>query len=254
MTSHEDLSPTIYICDEEQAEPNYNGRRCGKHLPRSLNNGVEESDSDVVSDTYFSDHGEDHGLEHQQASIKQDAPEVESDRPPNRSERSNSRVLEEVVNSVDKSSSESINNGIKLKECGSILEILEEMITVGQTMGFSLEGGILCTWDTNFFKKEQHIISDNFVALYGTWIPNRQKLLLISAYAPQSASSKRMLWSYLASLITSCNGERLIMGDFNELEGYSFTWAHPSATKMSLPGFDDLVTKSWNSFVLDDSN
>nr|GFB61052.1 RNA-directed DNA polymerase, eukaryota [Tanacetum cinerariifolium] len=39
-----------------------------------------------------------------------------------------------------------------------------------------------------------------------------------------------------------------------QLEGYSFTWAHPSATKMSLPGFDDLVTKSWNSFVLDDSN
>nr|GFD51324.1 hypothetical protein [Tanacetum cinerariifolium] len=45
------------------------------------------------------------------ASIKQDAHEVESDRPPNRSERSNSRVLEEVANSVDRSSSESINNG-----------------------------------------------------------------------------------------------------------------------------------------------
>nr|GEW14418.1 RNA-directed DNA polymerase, eukaryota [Tanacetum cinerariifolium] len=38
------------------------------------------------------------------------------------------------------------------------------------------------------------------------------------------------------------------------LEGYSFTWAHPSATKMSLPGFDDLVTNSLNSFVLDDFN
>nr|GFD32908.1 hypothetical protein [Tanacetum cinerariifolium] len=126
----------------------------------SLNNGVEESDSDVVSDTYFGDNGEDQGLEHQHgkssnakevsnakkvsfdpfniydlldkrtkevrttgmttsipyppsfthvnknpASIKQDAPEVESDRPPNRSERSNSRVLEEVTNSVDRSSS-----------------------------------------------------------------------------------------------------------------------------------------------------
>nr|GFA87258.1 RNA-directed DNA polymerase, eukaryota [Tanacetum cinerariifolium] len=127
----------------------------------SLNNGVEESDSDVVSDTYFGDNGEDQSLEHQQgesfnskevssdpfniydlldkrtkevrttdtttsipyppgftpvneipASIKQDAPEVESDRPPNRFERSNSRVLEEVANFVDKSYSESINNGI----------------------------------------------------------------------------------------------------------------------------------------------
>nr|GFD27168.1 hypothetical protein [Tanacetum cinerariifolium] len=78
------------------------------------------------------------------SSIKQDAPEVESDRPPNRSERSNSRVLEEVANSVDRSSSESINNGIKLKKGGSNLEILEELITVGQTMGFSMEG---CTKD-----------------------------------------------------------------------------------------------------------
>ncbi|GJT93547.1 RNA-directed DNA polymerase, eukaryota [Tanacetum coccineum] len=75
-----------------------------------------------------------------------------------------------------------------------------------------------------------------------------------------------MLWSYLESLITSWNGESLIMGDFNEvrcieerwesvfnshganafnsfisnsglndiqLEGFSFTWAHPSTTKMS---------------------
>nr|GEV99388.1 hydroxycinnamoyl-CoA quinate/shikimate transferase [Tanacetum cinerariifolium] len=158
----------------------------------SLNNGVKESDSEVVSDMYFGDNGEDHGLEHQHgessnakevfsdpfniyglldkrtkevkttgtttsipyppgftpinenpASIKQDAPEV-ADRPPNRSERSNSRVLEKVANSVDRSSSESINNGIKLKEDGSILEILEVMVTVGQTMGFSMEG---CTKD-----------------------------------------------------------------------------------------------------------
>nr|GEW70705.1 RNA-directed DNA polymerase, eukaryota [Tanacetum cinerariifolium] len=69
---------------------------------------------------------------------------VESDQPRNRSKRSNSRVLEEVTNSVDRSSSESINNRIKLKEGGSILEILEEMITVGQTMGFSMKG---CTKD-----------------------------------------------------------------------------------------------------------
>ncbi|GKB12295.1 RNA-directed DNA polymerase, eukaryota [Tanacetum coccineum] len=330
----------------------------------------------------------------------QDIPEAESVRPPSRSARSNSRVLEEAENSVDRVSSESFSNGVKIKEGGSILEILEEMITVGQTMGFSMEGlgskakkdwikeliskhkvsflsiqetkmesvsamevkflwgnyffdhiiseasgnsgGILCAWDTNFFKKDHHTISDNFIALYGTWIPNNQKLLIISVYAPQSVSSKRMLWSYLESLITSWNGESLIMGDFNEvrcieerwgsvfnshganafnsfisnsglndiqLEGFSFTWAHPSATKMSkldrflmsngllsafplisaicldrhlsdhrpillkevfsdfgptpfrfyhswleLPGFDDLVSKSWNSFTLDDSN
>ncbi|GJT52969.1 RNA-directed DNA polymerase, eukaryota [Tanacetum coccineum] len=120
--------------------------------------------------------------------------------------------------------------------------------------------------DTNFFRKDHHIVSDNFVALYGMCIPYKLKLLLISVYAPQSRSSKRMLWSYLASLIANWNGESLITGDFNEvrsieerwgsvfnvqgatefnsfisnsglldiqLEGYSFTWAHPSTTKMS---------------------
>ncbi|GJR55022.1 RNA-directed DNA polymerase, eukaryota [Tanacetum coccineum] len=127
-------------------------------------------------------------------------------------------------------------------------------------------GGILCTWDSSIFHKEHHIISDNFVALYGTWIPNQLKLLVISVYAPQSLSSKQMLWSYISSLIVRWNGECLVMGDFNEvrckeerwgstfnahganvfntfisssglidvqLEGYAFTWAHPSASKMS---------------------
>ncbi|GJX72534.1 RNA-directed DNA polymerase, eukaryota [Tanacetum coccineum] len=56
------------------------------------------------------------------------------------SARSNSRVLEEAENSVDRVSSESFSNGVKIKEGGSILEILEEMITVGQTMCFSMEG------------------------------------------------------------------------------------------------------------------
>ncbi|GJV46815.1 RNA-directed DNA polymerase, eukaryota [Tanacetum coccineum] len=266
----------------------------------------------------------------------QDIPEAESVRPPSRSARSNSRVLEEAENSVDRVSSESFSNGVKIKEGGSILEILEEMITVGQTMGFSMEGlgskakkdwikeliskhkvsflsiqetkmesvsamevkflwgnyffdhiiseasgnsgGILCSWDTNFFKKDHHTISDNFIALYGTWIPNNQKLLIISVYAPQSVSSKRMLWSYLESLITSWNGESLIIGDFNELF-LSFrlpVWIVTSQTTglfylrkffsdfgptpfrfyhswLELLGFDDLVSKSWNSFTLDDS-
>ncbi|GJS15089.1 RNA-directed DNA polymerase, eukaryota [Tanacetum coccineum] len=79
-----------------------------------------------------------------QANNEQVVPDVETNRPPSRSERSNSRILEEMENSVDRNSSESRNNGIKLKEGGSILEILEEMITVGQTMGFSMEG---CTKD-----------------------------------------------------------------------------------------------------------
>ncbi|GJX14583.1 RNA-directed DNA polymerase, eukaryota [Tanacetum coccineum] len=54
-------------------------------------------------------------------------------------------------------------------------------------------GGILCTWDSSIFHKEHHIISDNFVALYGTWIPNQLKLLVISVYAPQSLLLSQMV-------------------------------------------------------------
>ncbi|GJV86139.1 RNA-directed DNA polymerase, eukaryota [Tanacetum coccineum] len=48
-----------------------------------------------------------------------------------------------VPNNVDDQfSTGSIENIQKKKESGSILEILEEMISVGQTMGFSMEGSI----------------------------------------------------------------------------------------------------------------
>nr|GEV16033.1 RNA-directed DNA polymerase, eukaryota [Tanacetum cinerariifolium] len=46
--------------------------------------------------------------------------------------------------------------------------------------------------DSNVFHKEQHIISDNFVALYRTWNPNKAKLLMISIYAPQSSTVRCM--------------------------------------------------------------
>ncbi|GJS58307.1 RNA-directed DNA polymerase, eukaryota [Tanacetum coccineum] len=97
-------------------------------------------------------------------------------------------------------------------------------------------------------------------------IPNKVKLLMISIYAPQSAIGKRSLWSYILSLITRWKGNCMVMGNFDEvrcledrmgsvfnlqganefnnfisnsglvkvqLEGFSFTWSHPSATKMS---------------------
>nr|GEW69932.1 RNA-directed DNA polymerase, eukaryota [Tanacetum cinerariifolium] len=127
-------------------------------------------------------------------------------------------------------------------------------------------GGILCVWDNNVLRKEHHTISDNFIAVSGTWIPIKMKVMIISVYAPQVDSYKRVLWSYLELLVNHWNGESIIMGDFNEvrrkeehwgctfnaygarlfnsfisnaglvdlqLEGFSFTWSNPSASKMS---------------------
>ncbi|GJW95509.1 RNA-directed DNA polymerase, eukaryota [Tanacetum coccineum] len=127
-------------------------------------------------------------------------------------------------------------------------------------------GGILCVWEATVFKKDHVTISDNFIAIYGTWLPSNSKVLFVAIYAPQQPSLKRVLWEYVSTLLGRWNGEVIIMGDFNEvrskderlgsvfnpssarifdhfitssglvdvkLEGYAFTWSHPSATKMS---------------------
>nr|GEX21391.1 RNA-directed DNA polymerase, eukaryota [Tanacetum cinerariifolium] len=133
-----------------------------------------------------------------------------------------------------------------------------------ETVGNS--GGILCVWEAKVFKKDYATISDNFVAIYGTWLPSNSKILFVAIYAPQQASCKRVLWEYVSTLIGRWNGETIILGDFNEvrsiderrgscfnpssarvfdhfisssglvgvkLEGYAFTWSHPSGSKMS---------------------
>nr|GFB02114.1 RNA-directed DNA polymerase, eukaryota [Tanacetum cinerariifolium] len=127
-------------------------------------------------------------------------------------------------------------------------------------------GGILCIWEASVFKKKFVTVSDNFVAIYGSWCSNNSKLLIVVVYGPQSFACKRLLWEYISSLITRWNGETIVMGDFNvvrstderlgsrfnqssakvfnqfiessglvdiKLEGYSFTWSHPSRKKMS---------------------
>nr|GFA16925.1 RNA-directed DNA polymerase, eukaryota [Tanacetum cinerariifolium] len=83
---------------------------------------------------------------------------------------------------------------------------------------------------------------------------------------PQSIALKRVLWEYISLLISRWDGETIVMGNFNKvrssderlgsvfnlssarafnsfisvsglvdvkMEGYSFTWSHPSASKMS---------------------
>nr|GEY85064.1 RNA-directed DNA polymerase, eukaryota [Tanacetum cinerariifolium] len=130
----------------------------------------------------------------------------------------------------------------------------------------SNSGGILCVWDPSIFCKENHIISDNFIALYGSWVSKKVKLLMRSIYAPQSSASKRILWNYISNLIGCWDGYYMVMRDFNvvrcvedrfgsefnaqssnefncfisnsglieiQLEGYSFTWSLQSAKKMS---------------------
>nr|GEW34336.1 RNA-directed DNA polymerase, eukaryota [Tanacetum cinerariifolium] len=174
------------------------------------------------------------------------------------------------------------------KTGGSILKVMDGLIKLGQTMGYSMDGclkdmakkdwvkelnishkvNFLALQETklvNFSVMDAKCIwvSDNSIAVYGTWMSTKSKILIITVYALQSATEKRSLWQYIAHLINHWKGDCIVMGDFNEvrsteerlgsnfnvigandfiansglidlhLEGYSFTWSHPSAQKMS---------------------
>nr|GFC92869.1 RNA-directed DNA polymerase, eukaryota [Tanacetum cinerariifolium] len=93
---------------------------------------------------------------------------------------------------------------------------------VSQSLGNS--GGLLFVWDPNSFQKDNHIISDNFIALFGKWRANQTRMLVVSVYAPQAVSLKRTLWSYLSSLINRWNGECIVLGDFNEVRHKEERW------------------------------
>ncbi|GJS79063.1 RNA-directed DNA polymerase, eukaryota [Tanacetum coccineum] len=132
-----------------------------------------------------------------------------------------SQEVHEEVNS-ESAGQRVVNNG------GSMLGVMEDMIRVGQAMGYSMDG---CVKDFEFIIGNQGDEADYVTILIGRW-----------------------------------NGEAIIMGDFNEvcfedesrgscfnpssarffdhfisssglvdvkLEGFAFTWSHPSASKMS---------------------
>ncbi|GKA30033.1 RNA-directed DNA polymerase, eukaryota [Tanacetum coccineum] len=137
---------------------------------------------------------------------------------------------------------------------GSILNLMEELIKVGQTMGYNMDGclnnltqiiesqgeaavscwgnlgfdyvhsdsvgnsgGILCVWDPYSLRKISSTVSDYFVMIRGVWLKTGNNILIISVYAPHDLKEKRMLWDYLNHVIQSWNGEVVIMGDFNEV-------------------------------------
>nr|GEX78437.1 RNA-directed DNA polymerase, eukaryota [Tanacetum cinerariifolium] len=200
-----------------------------------------------------------------------------------KSEGCNSHIFEGVVNSNINLSPKDCAKGNLCKEGGSILEVLDEMIKVGQAMGFAMDGctrdmeniirsqgehetkmekisemeikylwgnynfgysisealgnsgGILCAWDPSIFHKDHHIIFDNFIALW--------------------------------------NGESMVMGDFNEVRCPEERWGSNFSTQGArifnsfisnlglndiqlegLVGFEQMVTSTSNSFILEDGN
>ncbi|GJT89981.1 RNA-directed DNA polymerase, eukaryota [Tanacetum coccineum] len=232
----------------------------------------------------------------------------------NDSTKTSSRVLEEVEKSVDRISSDSFSNGIKIKEGGSILELLEEMIYEWvKTMGFFYEG---CTKDMEkdyWNSRRTSGFPMNCLSLNVQGLGSKAKKdwikELISKHKFRCSEERwGLVYDSIGANAFNSFISNLGLNDI-QLEGYSFTWDHPSATKMSkldrflmsngflsafpyisavcldrhlsdhrpnllkevssdfgpspfhffhswlnFPGFNELVSKSWNSFALDDSN
>nr|GEV07363.1 RNA-directed DNA polymerase, eukaryota [Tanacetum cinerariifolium] len=97
---------------------------------------------------------------------------------------------------------------------GSILGMLDEMIKVGKSMGYDIKG---CSNDI-----------ERIIGLQGADEGSH-----CSDLCSAISFAKRTLWDYISGLISRWKGETIVMGDFNVMEGYAFTWSHPSTTKMS---------------------
>nr|GEW21860.1 RNA-directed DNA polymerase, eukaryota [Tanacetum cinerariifolium] len=151
---------------------------------------------------------------------------------------------------------------------GSIVQLMDELVTVGQTMGYDMTETKMKSIDLWGIKRCWGNFDFNYVysEAVGIWLLSGKRLLVISVYAPQELRDKKMLWDYLVMVICNWDGEVVAMGDFNEVRdcserfgsvfkkkgaevfnnfiataglvevpigGCSFTWCHKSATKMS---------------------
>nr|GEX71075.1 RNA-directed DNA polymerase, eukaryota [Tanacetum cinerariifolium] len=100
---------------------------------------------------------------------------------------------------------------------GSILCVLEELVKVGQAMGYNMDGDsvgnsgeILCIWDPNSFRKNNVTVSDYFCMVQDVWLKTDVDILMVVVYAPQELRDKRILWDYLEYVINQWDGEAKI--------------------------------------------
>ncbi|GKB25391.1 RNA-directed DNA polymerase, eukaryota, partial [Tanacetum coccineum] len=189
------IPEAVHCSDDEsiKGEAEMNGE------DSKLNNDGDASDSEVVSDTYFGDNADEQGYENEQGQSF-NAKEVSKD----------------PFNIYD------------------LLNKTKKVIgTSGSDTSLPYPPGFTPNKSTNVINEKE--VSDaaevrsnsksDGVRLLGIQeIPNQLKLLVISVYAPQSLSSKKMLWSYISSLIVRWNGECLVMGDFNEVRCKEERW------------------------------
>ncbi|GJS28367.1 RNA-directed DNA polymerase, eukaryota [Tanacetum coccineum] len=144
----------------------------------------------------------------------------------------------------------------KSKVSGSILDLMDKLVTVGQTMGYNMAGlgnEAKRRWIKELCQK--HRI--NFASIQETKAESISLLTIKDLWGNQmfdhvvgssvgcsgELNERHDLWDYLRTIIDRWEGKGLLLA-FNNfissaclidlpLEGYAFTWAHKSASKMS---------------------
>ncbi|GJY34950.1 hypothetical protein Tco_0419419 [Tanacetum coccineum] len=115
----------------------------------------------------------------------------------------------------------------------SILNLMEELVKVGQTMGYNMDGCMnnmteiiesQGATEVNFLELQETKMENmeifsvkmcrgNFAFDYvhsdsvGVWLKTGNDLLIVAVYAPHDLKDKRMLWDYLVYEITKWHGE-----------------------------------------------
>nr|GEZ97716.1 RNA-directed DNA polymerase, eukaryota, reverse transcriptase zinc-binding domain protein [Tanacetum cinerariifolium] len=92
------------------------------------------------------------------------------------------------------------------------------------------------------FKKDYATISDDFVAIYGTWLPSNSKVLFVAIYAPQQVCLDCHLSDHRSIILCE------VQVDFGLIPFHFYhSW-------ISLEGFDAMVEQTWRSFSHNDAN
>nr|GFA20834.1 RNA-directed DNA polymerase, eukaryota, reverse transcriptase zinc-binding domain protein [Tanacetum cinerariifolium] len=254
-----DHKESEYISNDESLHGEKNKSVGSQHGEDDL---VDDSDVEGISETFLeNDH---RGVDLNTEIDKVNSPLVHM------KVMNNSQKVHENVTSNGESAfnySHNAHNG------GLILEVLDDMIRVGQSIGYAMEG---CMKDIEHIIGTQRVDADNISSFIARWNGetivmgdfNKVRLIDERFSLMFNQSSSRLFNHFITS-------SRLVDA---KLEGYTFTWAHPSATKMSkldrflvskdygpIPfcfyhywfkwdRFDVMVEQAWNYFSYSDTN
>ncbi|KAK8993498.1 hypothetical protein V6N11_033593 [Hibiscus sabdariffa] len=117
---------------------------------------------------------------------------------------------------------EQVNENFSRKLWGNLNRCVVFLPTIRST------GGLISTWDPDFFNVSDRIINRRFIGLVGTLRDGNHSIDLVNVYGPSTDLEKKEFFEELSKLITKYNIAWVVGGDFNaylnpeEKLGFSF--------------------------------